>query len=485
MGDRVHPLFTIADRLVPMMLPSETSAYEAMIYTANISMEFISLLLCSILAVAVLARRKNTKSDRAYAAICFAMLLNVIGDFLSWFFTRGSNGMSIVICQLGNTMTYVFAPLAYTGIMMFAYNGISCGDRMPRTGIRTPRTVPGKFFLGSVIGLLFANLLLVIINIPTGCLYSIHEGNRFVWGPLTSLPDLIVLVQYILTLDLMLAEASSVQRGLRHWLFCAGTCMVGLVCELLLPTLMTVVPTATISIVLMYMQLSYRNEMALMQKDLELSKSQTKLLSGQIRSHFIFNSLAAIEELCIEDPERARQGLEDFSRYLRGNMQAVGDGNLIPFSREVENVKSYLAFELIDPSTTFQVEWDLEETSFRLPSLVIQPLVENAVRHGVSRRGSDGLIRIRSWEDDEAYCVSVEDNGAEGSPRGSLNASAASVDEISTHGGRDIVGKKQHNGIAIDNTRTRLTLMCDGTLDLTMTDTGAIATVRIPKGAIS
>lgn len=467
------------------MLPSETSAYEAMIYTANISMEFISLMLCSILAIAVLARRKHTASDRAYASICIAMLLNVAGDFLSWFFTRGSSGMSIVICQFGNTLTYVFAPVAYTGIMLFAYNGISCGDRMPRTGIRAPHKPLGKVFLAAVIALLFANLALVLINFPTGCLYRIQDGNRFIWGALRSLPDLIVLVQYIFTLDLMIVEASSIQRALRHWLFCAGMSMVGLVCELLLPTLMAVELTATISIVMMYMQLSYRNEMALMQKELELSQSQTKLLSGQIRSHFIFNSLAAIEELCIEAPDQARQGLEDFSRYLRGNMQAVGDGNLIPFMREVENVKSYLALELIDPSTTFNVEWDLEETSFRLPSLVVQPLVENAVRHGVSKKGSDGIIRIRSWEDEDAYCVSVEDNGADGSSRGLEIASGPAVAGHSTHGGRENVGKKQHNGIAIDNTCKRLSLMCDGTLDLKLTDTGAIATVRIPKGAIS
>lgn len=456
-----------------------------MVYTANITMEFISLLLCFILAVAVLARRKRTWTDDAFAAICIAMLLNVSGDFIAWFFTRGTDGLSIAVCQLGNTMTYVFAPLAYTGIMLFAYNAISTGNRMRRTGIRAPQKALGKVLLAAVLFLLLLNLALVPINIPTGILYRIHAGNRFEWGSLTSLPDLIVLVQYVLTLALMIVEACSLPGALRHWLFCAGVCMVGLICELVFPRLMTVVPTATISIVLMYMQLSYRNEMALMQKDLELSESRTKLLSGQIRSHFIFNSLAAIEELCIEDPDRARQGLEDFSRYLRGNMQAVGDGNLIPFTREIENVKSYLALELIDPSTTFCVEWDLEETSFRLPSLVIQPLVENAVRHGVSRRGSDGLIRIRSWEDDDAYCISVEDNGAGGVALPPQGAPGYSSSSGSKHDGTVSPAKNRHNGIAIDNTRTRLALMCDGTLDLIMTDAGAIATVRIPKGAIS
>lgn len=455
-----------------------------MIYTANISMEFISLLLCSILAVTVLARHQRTHTDEAYAMICITMLLNVAGDFLSWFFTRGSDWASIAICQLGNTLTYLCAPFAYTGIMLFAYNGISQGDRMPRTGIRRPQHPIGRVLLAAVMFLCLANWALVLINFPTGCLYRIGEGNRFVWGALRSLPDAIFLVQYILTLLLMVVEAPNVQTALRHWAFCAGICMVGLVTELLLPTLMAVVPTATISIVLMYMQVSYRNEMALMQKDLELSKSRTMLLSGQIRSHFIFNSLAAIEELCIEDPDRARQGLEDFSRYLRGNMQAVGDGTLVPFTREIENVKSYLALELIDPNTTFHVEWDLEETSFRLPSLVVQPLVENAVRHGVARKGAEGLIRIHSWEADDAYCVSVEDNGgghASGAPQMSPKGSRA----LNVSQRADSPSIKQHNGIAIDNTRTRLALMCDGTLDLVLTDSGAVATVRIPKGAIA
>ena len=95
------------------------------------------------------------------------------------------------------------------------------------------------------------------------------------------------------------------------------------------------------------------------------------------------------------------------------------------------------------------------------------------------------MIRIRSWEDDDAYCISVEDNGAGGVALPPQGAPGYSSSSGSKHGGTVSPSKRRHNGIAIDNTRTRLALMCDGTLDLIMTDAGAIATVRIPKGAIS
>ena len=452
-----------------MLVADQATAYEAMIYTANITMEFISELLCLFLVVAVFAQRRHTHAEGSFAVVCTCMLLNVTGDLMSWFFTRGSGAMSTVMCQIGNNLTYWFAPLAYTGVMLFAFNGIAQGPMLPRVGGRRPTTCAGRVLLVLILLLLALELGLVVASYTTGCLYRIEAGNHFVWGPLRSAPDIITLLQYLLTLALMLVEAQHVPSALHLWLFCAGLSVVGLLCELALPTLMCLYPMTTLSLVLIRMQMSYRSRMALMQKDLELSESKTKLLSGQIRSHFIFNSLAAIEELCLEDPQLARKGIEDFSRYLRGNMQAVGDGQLVPFTREVENVKSYLALEMIDPSTTFNVAWDLRATSFRLPSLVVQPLVENAVRHGVAHKGSEGLITISSWEADDSYVVRVEDNG------GGVRTPEPSA----------LVNKKEHNGIAIENTRTRLDLMCQGSLDLELTPTGAVATVYIPKGAVA
>lgn len=464
-----------------MLLADQATAYEAMIYTANITMEFISWLLCLFLVVAVFVQRRHTHAEGSFAVVCTCMLLNLTGDFISWFFTRGSDAMSTLMCLIGNNLTYWFGPLAYTGVMLFAFNAVARGPMLARVGGRRPVRRVGRALLVLILLLLAVELGLVVVSYATGCLYRIEAGNHFVWGPLRSAPDVITLIQYLLTLALMLVEAEQIGSALHLWLFCAGLSVVGLLCELALPTLMCLYPMTTLSLVLIRMQMSYRSQMALMQKDLELSESKTKLLSGQIRSHFIFNSLAAIEELCIEDPQLARKGIEDFSRYLRGNMQAVGDGGLIPFMREVENVKSYLALETIDPNSTFRVEWDLEETSFRLPSLVIQPLVENSVRHGVARKGADGLIRIKSWESSDAYCVSVEDNGGE-------DASPASRTGFRRVKGRDSAvfsnpdGVKSHNGIALDNTRARLALLCEGTLDLSLTESGALATVRIPKG---
>ena len=329
-------------------------------------------------------------------------------------------------------------------------------------GVSRARTRGGRVHLALILALYAIDIIMVIANYWTGWFYRIGSGNSFTWGPVRTVPDNIALVQFILLLPLLLMEADDRSLAWREWLTCAAIPVAGLIVENIAPALMLVYPSVTLSLVMIYIELSRRNKMLLMARDLELAESRTKVLSGQIRSHFIFNSLAAIQELCMEDPDAAQHAIEDFSRYLRGSMQAVGDAALIPFSAEVENVKSYLALEQIDPSSSFTVLWSLGTVSFRIPPLTVQPLVENAVCHGIANLGDEGVIRISSQEEDGCYVVTVKDNGGAASER---------------EDGRP------HNGMALENVKKRLALQCGGTFDLDITSGGATATITIPKKA--
>lgn len=443
---------------------SQVSTTEAVIYTVNLSIELLSFILCAFLLAAGISLRKDSPAERTFGVIAFFMVLNVGGDLISWFFTIGEGLHNYILCQIGNNLTYYCAPISYTLMMLFAYRNATANAPYEEGSFSYPKTHAAHLLLGAIIALFALDIAMVVANYATGWFYRIGAGNAFTWGPLRTVPDNIALVQFLLLLPLMLLESRDRSTAWRGWIMLACIPLAGLSVENLLPTLMLVYPCVTLSLVITHINLSRHNRLLLMQRDLELAQSQTKLLSTQMRSHFIFNSLAAIEELCEEDPHAAQRAIDDFSRYLRGNMQAVGDADLVPFATEMQNVKSYLALEQIDPSSRFQVDYDLECTSFRIPSLTVQPLVENAVRHGVACMGTDGLIRIRSYETDKDYAVTVEDNGG---------ASQA----------RDNAASK-HNGIALENVKKRLDLQCKGTLELDITGCGAVVTVHVPKEAI-
>lgn len=427
----------------------------------NSVLEGFTFLMCVLLNYAIVSRKKKTRLDQLMALVCVLMGVSVLGDFLAWTFEDVAGLAARVTAIMGNHITYWLTPVAFGAFCLYVFEwsqGYVPGETRSLT---RPRTIAGRVLWASLLGMTVLGVLLVLVNAFTGCLYVIGEDNSFTAGPVGWLPNVINVVQLFLLLPLLYAEENEMTplaTG-RLWSLAAGLPLLSLGGELLMPNLALSYPGYTNALFFMYIELQRLQERALMAEKLELAESRTQLLSGQIRSHFIFNSLAAIGELCYEDPKLAQQAIADFSTYLRGNMNAVGDVKLVSFDSEVSNIKSYVGLEQMNPTTPFEVVWDLQATRFMLPPLVVEPLVENAVVHGVSTRREGGMIWVRSWEEDDAYKVSVRDNGVEGV---------------------EVKGSK-HNGIAIENGRRRLGLLCKGTLEAGRVEDGYLATVTIPK----
>lgn len=133
---------------------------------------------------------------------------------------------------------------------------------------------------------------------------------------------------------------------------------------------------------------------------------------SQIQPHFIYNTLTAIEYLCNRDgAKQAGKVVRDFSKYLRKNLNSLNHKQPIPFASELEHSKLYLSIEQLQYEERLQVEFDIQAADFSLPALTLQPLVENAVKHGVSKRAKGGKITIRATEDDSHWRVIVMDDG--------------------------------------------------------------------------
>lgn len=192
----------------------------------------------------------------------------------------------------------------------------------------------------------------------------------------------------------------------------------------------------------------------------ELAESRVSIMMSQIRPHFIYNTLGSIEQLCELDPQKAGELVHNFAKYLRGNFGELDNPKPIFLSQEMEHVRHYLYIESVRfPDMSFSFEMNTDD--FCLPALTIQPLVENAIKHGLMKLPKGGFIRIVSYETPTEYCVTVEDDGV------GFDTSAP-VDE------------KKHIGIR--NIRDRLKIMVGGTLKVESTPgVGTKVTVTIPK----
>ena len=161
-----------------------------------------------------------------------------------------------------------------------------------------------------------------------------------------------------------------------------------------------------LSVVTLYRKVRENQEL-----ERKLSRSRAELVTSQIQPHFIYNTLNTIRYLISEDPEAARRTVYDFSTYLRSNLDSVKGRERIPFSDELRHIRAYLNIEKMRFQDRLKVEEDIEAKSFLVPPLSIEPLVENAVKHGICMKMEGGTVTIRSREETDAYIVQIEDDG--------------------------------------------------------------------------
>lgn len=144
---------------------------------------------------------------------------------------------------------------------------------------------------------------------------------------------------------------------------------------------------------------------------LEISQNNISILLSQIRPHFLYNTLNSINYLIEVDPKRAQQALLQFSTYLRVNMESLTEKELIPFSMELEHIKNYVNIELLRFEGRLKLVYDIQVDDFLIPPLSVQPLVENAIKHGVTKRIEGGTVWISTSEDKNNYYIIIKDNG--------------------------------------------------------------------------
>ena len=196
----------------------------------------------------------------------------------------------------------------------------------------------------------------------------------------------------------------------------------------------------------------------------KLMETRVAVMLSQIQPHFLYNSLGAIRGLCAEDSEKAQEALDDFALYLRRNIDSLASDVPIHFSKELEHIETYLNLERLRFGSALHIEYDIDEEDFYVPSLTVQPIVENAVKYA-ARATYDGCrIVIRTRKKRNGIHIIVEDDGP-------------GFDLFSV--GQKNDGRKH---IGIENVRLRLEQMVEGRLYVKSTmGKGTVVTMIVPQ----
>ncbi|MGB9344255.1 sensor histidine kinase, partial [Trichococcus sp.] len=194
---------------------------------------------------------------------------------------------------------------------------------------------------------------------------------------------------------------------------------------------------------------------------------EAAFLQAQIQPHFLFNTINSIVSLAESDIGKMTELLIAFGDYLRYSFSCENAQPLVPIRHELELLEAYLFIQKQRFGDRINVLWDVDESlSFEIPPLSIQPLVENAIKHGILRRVKGGTVQIRIAEETHAIIVTIRDDGV-----------GMTADQVT-----DLRKERCGNGIGIRNTNRRLKQLFGQELTIfSRLDDGTTVCFEVPK----
>ena len=315
-------------------------------------------------------------------------------------------------------------------------------------------------------------LILLVMTPCTGILYRFDENNTYIRGPLFFCWHIMSIISFLFIIIVYIAERNKTDRFLRQ-IICTASVIPSL--GFIINTSYSTISFNNISVsitalILFIFYEKYRTDVLLRRtyqlqiqfdkQALALEQSKNAVLLAQIQPHFINNSLMALRSKCMDYPE-IYESITKFSKYLRSHFEALGDTKMISFEREMENVEAYLDLERENYGSRLQVEYNIEYDQFLVPALSVQPLVENAVRHGIGTYECGGSVCIRTFRHDEKIYIEIIDDGS-------------GMNNITEQ-------QKKRRGIGINNVRARLQYLNAGELEMIHNEHGITARIIIRK----
>ncbi len=315
-----------------------------------------------------------------------------------------------------------------------------------------------------LVRLLFAvQIVLLTVTQFNGLYYTISEDNIHHQGPLFWISYLLAGLPLLLELQLYLRFRKSLRVYERNvFLVFLLLPIIGLILQMMLRGVHTVVGFTSLAAGILLFYLLQEQQQIYYHWREELAEMRVSIAVSQIQPHFLYNTLDSIYYLCELNPQKAQDAISRFSDYLRMNLSSLQKSECISFSVEKQHTELYLELEKMSSEDTLQYVFDCRETAFVLPALTVQPLVENAVKHGIGQKAGGGTVTIRTWQEKDCFCITVEDDGVGFDPK-----------ELPA---------EESGRIGIENVRRRLADMSGGSLRIeSCPGEGTLVEIRIPR----
>ena len=411
-------------------------------------------LIISLLGIVLVLRSDilEKQSRRFFLWIFIILIAYALSDAISWITYEKVGWEWMLASKISLFLASVFSgaliPLL-TGFMLY-----SSGEE---------KAFRNRIFQ-MILAVFAVYLILLIYAQFSTAIYYYDESNTYHRGPWYPVLLVLPILMLILNIWLLWSKRNRLyKKNKAVFASCILLPVISMMIQMLFYGVNIIILGVSISAFIMLTNVINETRKQYYMQQEENVKLKTEILLSQIQPHFLFNTLGTISHLCTDAPE-AKKAIGLFSRYLRGNIDVLSNEMLIPFDKEIDHARMYLELEKLRFGDSLQVSWDLQCTDFMIPSLTLQPLVENAVRYGV-RGNADGCgtVRIQSRDRGDHYEISVFDSGPGFYP----DHTQWSV---------------ERSHIGIDNVKERLRVVCNGEFRIqSVPRLGTTATIILPK----
>lgn len=421
----------------------EITPLEAM----NTTMDIIGAILILILIISIYMHNEKKQNEMLLMSMQM-FLIAIVADAGTWTFL-GMSGDSVIF-ELSLLLDYIFMQITLALIHMYIIRSLENRVIFPKWAE----------FLALVVSTVMG--LLWILSKWNGMFYTITEeygyvhSKYFIWA---QIPSAIVIF-----LDMIIILYNRKKLAKEEMLTWSSYMVFGIF-SLVIESVVNI-PALYVAIsfifLILYLEINLQKNLIIAKQEAELVESRSKIALSQIKPHFIYNCLAVIQVLVKKNPDIAVESIQRFANFLRGTMDAIDKTELVTFEEEMYTINNYLYLEKLRMDSKLSVVKNFDVNDFRVPALTIQPIVENAIKHGLREKIEGGTVWINTFETENDYIIKISDDGV-----------GFDYEELNNDG-------KSH--IGMKNVDERLKRMCGGHLTMeSKPGEGCVATIFIPK----
>ncbi len=423
----------------------------------HIAFETWGALFCLIAALCVYATRSfEPKAAYSLIGILLSDAAINLAESLAYYYRGMETQLGYVMVRVTNYVVF------FGGYVLASFSVAHIGRLIEIRGGHEAKWTENLSYLIAIIG-----IILLTASRIFGFYYAFDEHNRYYrldsyWISMA----LVELMMFLLFFRIMKNRKVIRKLEMVATLGMVFLPIIGVVIQVMFYgiSIYNIADTLAIIFLVVVHELEYSADTVAREK--VAAEERVRLYHSQIQPHFIYNCLTTIRSYIPRD-SKAREVLNEFTKFLRGSLDIINEAECISASREFATVESYLYLEKERMGDNLTIEKEIIDTDFMIPPFTVQILVENAIKHGI--RGDTigkGTVVIKCDTRGEYHVIEVRDDG--------VGFDISRLDDI-------ISGDEPHTHVGVINLRERLKLMCNGRLDIMSSPgSGTVAKVFIP-----